>query len=67
MIAHLGEPTGRNLLLRAPNGSGKSLALSIYLITQLLGKRTEEGGDTGGEYDLPVEGLVIAPTREIAL
>jgi ATP-dependent RNA helicase DeaD len=54
------EALGRDLLVSAQTGSGKTVAFGLALATTLLGEaaRFERG---------PVRALVIAPTRELAL
>ena len=55
------EAQGRDLLVSAQTGSGKTVAFGIAIADQLLG-----GVDTLLYADVPL-GLVIAPTRELAL
>lgn len=49
---------GRDVLGRAPTGSGKTLAFGLPLLVRLAGRRSEPGAPRG---------LVLAPTRELAL
>jgi ATP-dependent RNA helicase DeaD len=55
------EAQGRDLLVSAQTGSGKTVAFGIAIADQLLG-----GIDKLLYADVPL-GLVIAPTRELAL
>lgn len=55
------EAQGRDLLVSAQTGSGKTVAFGIAIADQLLG-----GVDKLLYADVPL-GLVIAPTRELAL
>ncbi len=55
------EARGRDLLVSAQTGSGKTVAFGIAIADQLLG-----GVDKLLYADVPL-GLVIAPTRELAL
>ena len=52
---------GRDLLVSAQTGSGKTVAFGLALATTLLGdaERIEDNGAPGA--------LIIAPTRELAL
>jgi ATP-dependent RNA helicase DDX6/DHH1 len=49
------HPAGRNVLARAKNGTGKTAAFSIPMLQQI---------DTGKKT---IQGLVLVPTRELAL
>ncbi|WP_371833851.1 DEAD/DEAH box helicase [Rhodococcoides yunnanense] len=49
---------GRDVLGRAPTGSGKTLAFGLPLLVRLAGRRSEPAAPRG---------LVLAPTRELAL
>jgi ATP-dependent RNA helicase DeaD len=55
------EAEGRDLLVSAQTGSGKTIAYGLALAETLL-----EGADTMGPADAPLA-LIIAPTRELAL
>ncbi len=55
------EASGRDLVVSAQTGSGKTVAFGLAMATELLG----EGG-LGDAADTPLA-LVIAPTRELAL
>jgi ATP-dependent RNA helicase DeaD len=55
------EAEGRDLLVSAQTGSGKTIAYGLALAETLL-----EGADTMGPTDAPLA-LIIAPTRELAL
>jgi ATP-dependent RNA helicase DDX18/HAS1 len=50
---------GRDVLGRGKTGSGKTLAFSIPMVARLAGKR--------GNADRKPRGLVLAPTRELAM
>jgi ATP-dependent RNA helicase DeaD len=56
-----GEAEGRDLLVSAQTGSGKTVAFGLALATTLLGEATRFSSK-----GKPL-GLVIAPTRELAL
>ncbi|WP_415974958.1 DEAD/DEAH box helicase [Rhodococcus sp. 077-4] len=49
---------GRDVLGRAPTGSGKTLAFGLPLLVRLAGRRSDPNAPRG---------LVLAPTRELAL
>ncbi|MFI8566009.1 DEAD/DEAH box helicase [Rhodococcus sp. NPDC078407] len=49
---------GRDVLGRAPTGSGKTLAFGLPLLVRLAGRRSEPAAPRG---------LVLVPTRELAL
>ncbi|MBY4130307.1 DEAD/DEAH box helicase [Rhodococcus fascians] len=49
---------GRDVLGRAPTGSGKTLAFGLPLLVRLAGRRSRPAAPRG---------LVLAPTRELAL
>jgi ATP-dependent RNA helicase DeaD len=55
------EAEGRDLLVSAQTGSGKTIAYGLAIADTLL-----EGADTMGPAGLPLA-LVVAPTRELAL
>lgn len=55
------DGSGRDLLVSAQTGSGKTVAFGLALAHTLLG-----GAERFSEYGAPVA-LVIAPTRELAL
>jgi len=55
------EAEGRDLIVSAQTGSGKTVAFGLAMATQLLG----EDGKVG--YTRLPEALVVAPTRELAL
>ncbi|MFL6856655.1 MAG: DEAD/DEAH box helicase [Allosphingosinicella sp.] len=55
------EAEGRDLVVSAQTGSGKTVAFGLAMAPQLLGE-----GETFGFARLPAA-LVIAPTRELAL
>ena len=55
------DGTGRDLLVSAQTGSGKTVAFGLALAPTLLGE-----ADKFAEFGAPVA-LVIAPTRELAL
>ncbi|MEO5620389.1 MAG: DEAD/DEAH box helicase, partial [Cypionkella sp.] len=55
------DAQGRDLLVSAQTGSGKTVAFGIAMADQILG-----GTDKLLYADVPL-GLVIAPTRELAL
>lgn len=55
------EADGRDLLVSAQTGSGKTAAFGMALAPTLLGDDTEFG-----QPDLPMA-LIVAPTRELAL
>ena len=59
-----------NLIAKAKNGSGKSLALSIAFLARIGAsdkKRITEETDAADDEQVNIEGLVLAPTREIAI
>jgi ATP-dependent RNA helicase DeaD len=56
------ETAGRDLLVSAQTGSGKTVAYGLGLVDTLLG----ETADTFGQAEAPLA-LVVAPTRELAL
>ena len=53
---------GRDVLARAPTGSGKTFAYALPLLQQLL-RRHDVGG--GGSADTGVGAIVLVPTREL--
>ena len=55
------EAEGRDLLVSAQTGSGKTIAYGLAIADTLL-----DGADTMGPAGLPLA-LVVAPTRELAL
>ena len=55
------EAEGRDLLVSAQTGSGKTVAFGMAMAPTLLGE-----ADRFGEYGAPLA-LIIAPTRELAL
>lgn len=55
------EAAGRDLIVSAQTGSGKTIAFGLAMTEQLLG----EGGKV--PFSIKPLGLVIAPTRELAL
>jgi ATP-dependent RNA helicase DeaD len=55
------ELQGRDLLVSAQTGSGKTVGFGLAIAPTLLGE-----GDTFGRADKPLA-LIIAPTRELAL
>ncbi|MDY7096924.1 MAG: DEAD/DEAH box helicase [Pseudomonadota bacterium] len=55
------QATGRDLIVSAQTGSGKTIAFGLAMADQLLA-----GGDTVPFSDRPLA-LIIAPTRELAL
>jgi ATP-dependent RNA helicase DeaD len=59
--AVLQEPDGRDLLVSAQTGSGKTVAFGLVLARGLLGE-----AERFGRAEAPLA-LVIAPTRELAL
>ena len=59
--AVLDAPEGRDLLVSAQTGSGKTVAFGLAIATELLGE-AEQLAPPG-----PPRALVIAPTRELAL
>lgn len=56
-----GATAGRDALVSAQTGSGKTVAFGLAIAAELL-----EGAETIGPVSAP-RGLVIAPTRELAL
>ena len=62
----LAEPRNRNLICVAQTGSGKTLTYSVPLIQQALATITNACDDTR-TCKPPVLGLVLVPTRELAL
>jgi len=59
------EAVGRDLIVSAQTGSGKTVAFGIALAEQLLGSLGE--GTGGGARAETPRVLIIAPTRELAL
>jgi ATP-dependent RNA helicase DeaD len=55
------EAEGRDLLVSAQTGSGKTVAYGISIAETLL-----DGAETMGPADAP-RALIIAPTRELAM
>jgi len=59
------EAAGRDLVVSAQTGSGKTVAFGLAMAPELLGELLGEGG-LGTASNTPLA-LVIAPTRELAL
>jgi len=64
VCSHLKSENSRaNFIAKAKNGSGKSLALTIALFNNLK----DQPKSTENEQSIGIQGLVLAPTREIAI
>ncbi|GMH68296.1 hypothetical protein TrRE_jg864, partial [Triparma retinervis] len=55
---------GRDCIVQAKTGSGKTGAYALGLICRVMKKKSEERG--GGGKGVKVRGLVLAPTQELA-
>jgi len=58
--------SGKDLLIRAATGSGKTAAYGLVLLQQLIARKTSSrGGGGGGDAAGGVASLVLVPTREL--
>lgn len=58
---------GNNLLCIAPTGSGKTLAYGLPLLPHITHQKNSKSAARGGTFPVRPSGLVLVPTRELAL